>query len=77
MFRLLFLQNADMAMTTEGERQGNLNIDHAAEFPARRCLTRDRELHALRHREGLGKNWRSYRRGYERRFIDEAGSNLE
>ena len=30
---------------------------------------RDRRLHALRHREGMGESWRSYRRGYGRRFI--------
>jgi hypothetical protein len=28
----------------------------------------DRRLQALRHREGVGKNWRSHRRGCERRF---------
>jgi len=28
----------------------------------------DRKLHAFRHRDGMGKNWRSYRRGYGRRF---------
>jgi hypothetical protein len=38
-----------------------------------RCFTGqpvigDRKLHALRHREGMGKNGRSYRRGYERPF---------
>jgi transcriptional repressor NrdR len=32
----------------------------------------DRGLQALRHREGMGKNWRSYRRGYGRRFIFSA-----
>jgi hypothetical protein len=29
----------------------------------------DRKLQAFRHREGMGKNWRSYRRGCGRRFI--------
>ena len=36
--------------------------------PSLRSL-QDRKLHALRHREGMGKNWRSYRRGYGRRFV--------
>jgi hypothetical protein len=31
--------------------------------------SRDRRLQAFRHREGMGKNWRSYRRGCERRFV--------
>ena len=30
--------------------------------------SQDRKLQALRHREGMGENWRSYRRGYGRRF---------
>jgi len=30
---------------------------------------RDRRLQAFRHREGVRKNWRSYRRGCERRFV--------
>jgi len=29
----------------------------------------DRKLQAFRHREGMGKNWRSYRRGCGRRFV--------
>ena len=33
------------------------------------AIFRDRRLHALRHREGMGESWRSYRRGYGRRFI--------
>jgi hypothetical protein len=31
--------------------------------------SRDRSLQAFHHREGMGKNWRSHRRGYGRRFI--------
>ena len=33
------------------------------------AASQDRKLQALRHREGMGKNWRSYRRGYGRRFV--------
>jgi transcriptional repressor NrdR len=29
----------------------------------------DRGLQAFRHQEGMGKNWRSHRRGCERRFV--------
>jgi hypothetical protein len=34
--------------------------------------SQDRKLQALRHREGMGENWRSYRRGYGRRFVISA-----
>ena len=37
--------------------------------------TWDRRLQALRHREGMGKNWRSYRRGYGRRFVSPSTIN--
>jgi len=63
-----FLQNAYTSMTTPGRGWG-IFTHRSSRWGRFSRLGGDRRLHAPRHRAGMGKNWRSYRRGCERRFI--------
>jgi len=62
-----FLQPANILMTNlkaEGSKLTPRFLAGAVVF-----ISRDCDLQAFRHREGMRKNWRLYRRGCERRFI--------
>jgi hypothetical protein len=62
-----FLQNAYTWMTTPGRGWG-IFTHRSSRWGRLSRLGGDRRLHAPRHRAGMGKSWRSYRRGCERRF---------
>ena len=64
-----FLQNTDTVMTSQGADWGTLFGRSSVWEGLPRNTDQDRRLHALRHREDMGKNRRPYRRGYGCRFV--------